>query len=265
MLYKKEGMPEEDELVICTITSVQHHSVFAKLDEYENKSGMIHISEVSPGRIRNIRDYVQEGKKVICKILRIDRVKGHIDLSLRRVNAGQRRKKNDDIKQEQKAEKIIESVARNLKREFKDLYEEVSSKVFEKYEYIFECFNDIVEKDFDLEKLGIDKKLAEELTRVVKDKIKPIEVQIKGIMKLSSNVPNGIELIKKTLQRAETIGKGYVKVSYAGAGMYNIVVTAPDYKTAEKILKSSTDSAIKYIEKVGGEGSFKRKDKKGEQ
>ena len=27
MLYKKEGMPEEDELVLCTITNVQHHSV----------------------------------------------------------------------------------------------------------------------------------------------------------------------------------------------------------------------------------------------
>jgi len=260
MLYKKEGMPEEDELVLCTITSVQHHSVFATLDEYDRKSGMIHISEVSPGRIRNLRDYVQEGKKVICKILRIDRVKGHIDLSLRRVNAGQRRRKNEEIKQEQKAENIIGGVAKKRGKKLEELYEEISSKVFEKYEYIFQCFNDIVENEFDLKKLGIEAKLADELTGVVKDKIKPIEVSIKGILNISSQAPDGIEIVKKALQRAITIGKGYVEVTYAGAGKYNLIVKAADYKTAEKILKSSTESAIKQIEKDGGEGEFVRKD-----
>jgi len=73
MLLKKEGFPEEDELVMCTITKVQFHSVFANLDDY-GKNGMIHISEVSPGRIRNIRDFVKEGKKVVCKVLELIRV-----------------------------------------------------------------------------------------------------------------------------------------------------------------------------------------------
>ena len=68
MLYKKQGYPEEEELVLCTVTNVQHHSVFVNIDEY-NLSGMIHISEVSPGRIRNIRDYVKEGKVIVCKVL----------------------------------------------------------------------------------------------------------------------------------------------------------------------------------------------------
>jgi len=259
MLYKKEGMPEEDEIVLCTVSKVQHNSVFAVLDEY-GKTGMMHISEISPGRIRNIRDFVQEGKKIICKVLRVDKVKGHIDLSLRRVNEGQRRKKNEDIKQEQRAEKIIESAAKQLNRQLNEVYEEVSSKVFDKYEYIFQCFNDIVEKDFDLKKIGVEDKVADLLTALVKEKIKPAEVKIKGIMKLVSYAPDGIDIIKKTLQRAETIGKGYANVTYAGGGAYNIVITAPDYKTAEKLMKSSSDSALKLIEKLGGEGSFKRID-----
>jgi translation initiation factor 2 subunit 1 len=259
MLYKKEGMPEEDELVLCTVTSVLHHSIFVELDEY-GKTGMINISEVSPGRIRNIRDFVQEGKKIVCKVLRVDKVKGHIDLSLRRVNEGQKRNKMDELKQEQKAEKIIEAVARQMNKGLDEVYEEISSKVFEKYEYIFQCFNDIVDKELNLEKLGIGKALADELTKIVKEKIKPPEVQIKGILKLVSHASDGIEAVKKTLQRAEKIGKGNAKITYAGAGNYNIFITAPDYKTAEKILKSSTDSAIKCIEKLGGEGSFVRSD-----
>jgi len=259
MFYKKEGTPEEDELVLCTVTKVQHNSVFVKLDEY-GKTGMINIYEISPGRIRNIRDFVQEGKKIVCKVLRVDKIKGHIDLSLRRVNEGQRRKKMDEIKQEMRAEKIIESFAKQKNRNVNEVYEEVSSKVFEKYEYIFQCFNDIVEKDFDLQKLGIEKGLAEELSKVIKEKIKPAEVKIRGIMKLVSYAPDGVEVVRKTLQRAETIGKGYAYITYAGAGSYNLVVTAPDYKIAEKILKSSADSALKLIEKLGGEGTFERTD-----
>ncbi len=106
MLLKREGFPEEDELVLCTVTNIFHHGVFVNVEEY-GKGGMIHISEVSPGRIRNIRDFVREGKKVVCKVLRVNEEKGYIDLSLRRVNERQRKEKINEIKQEQKAEKII--------------------------------------------------------------------------------------------------------------------------------------------------------------
>ena len=105
MLLKKEGFPEEGELVMCTVTNVQYHSVFVRLEEY-GKSGMIHISEVSPGRIRNIRDFVKEGKKVICKVLRINLERGHIDLSLRRVSEAQKRNKANDLKKEHKGRRL---------------------------------------------------------------------------------------------------------------------------------------------------------------
>ena len=98
MLYRRKGFPEEDELVLCTVTKIFPHSVFCNLDEF-GRTGVIHISEIAPGRIRNIRNYVRHGKKVICKVLRTDKQKGHIDLSLRRVNEGQRRGKKNEIKQ----------------------------------------------------------------------------------------------------------------------------------------------------------------------
>ena len=79
MLLMKQGLPEDGELVLCKVTNVQHHSVFVRMEEY-GKSGMIHISEIAPGRIRNIRDYVKEGKIVVCKVLRINEERGHVDL-----------------------------------------------------------------------------------------------------------------------------------------------------------------------------------------
>ena len=62
MYYKKSDLPEEGEILLCTVTNIQYSSVFVKMDE-NDKSGMIHISEIAAGRIRNIRDYVKEGKK----------------------------------------------------------------------------------------------------------------------------------------------------------------------------------------------------------
>src|SRR3989339_2016977 len=140
MLLKKEGFPEEDELVMCTVTKVQFHSVFVILDEYD-KAGLIHISEVSPGRIRNIRDFVVEGRKVVCKVLRVNEEKGHIDLSLRRVTETQRRKKVDEIKQEQKAEKILEFVAKDLNVDTKKLFDDLSPNIFKKYASLYEFFH----------------------------------------------------------------------------------------------------------------------------
>src|SRR3989339_2063976 len=162
MLYLKTCIPEEGDIVLCTITNIHFHSVFVSLDEY-NKAGLVHISEVSPGRIRNLRDYVSEGKKIVCKVLRIDQEKGHIDLSLRRVNEGQKKEKINEIKHEQKAEKTIELAAKKLSITVEKLYDEISSKIIEKYGLIYLCFEDIVKGETSLEALGIPKQKADVL------------------------------------------------------------------------------------------------------
>ena len=64
MLYRRSGFPQEHEIVLCTVNKILTHSIFVGLDEYD-KQGMLHISEVSPGRIRNLRDFVEEGKKIV--------------------------------------------------------------------------------------------------------------------------------------------------------------------------------------------------------
>ena len=260
MLFTRTGYPEEGELVLCTITKVQFHSVFCDMDEFDRKSGMIHISEVSPGRIRNIRDYVKEGKKVVCTILRINKEKGHIDLSLRRVNDNQKRRKMDEIKQEQKAEKIVELLAKDLKKPFKELYKEVSKPILEEYDMMHLAFNDVVEQGLKLSDVGIEKKLADKLISVIKDKIKPKSVMISGEFTLTSYDENGLEIIKTSLQNAEKLNEK-IDISYEGGGRYRLRVVAKEYKDAEKILKQATEEVITYVEASNGEAAFERKEK----
>ncbi|MBW3023054.1 translation initiation factor IF-2 subunit alpha [Candidatus Woesearchaeota archaeon] len=257
MLFKREGWPEEGELVICTVTKVLPSSVFANLDEY-NKSGMIHISEIAPGRIRNIRDYVSEGRVVVCKILQINKEKGHIDLSLRRVSEIAKRKKLEEVKQEQKAEHIVENVAKEMKVDIRKLYDEITKKLFEKYSSLYEAFEDVVLSKKSLSDFGIEKKYADAIDEVIRQKIKPPEIIIGGTLSLSTYAADGVEVVKEALKEAEE--NKDVSVKYLGKGQYLLKVTSKDYKTAEKILKQVVDSAVEYVKKHEGEGSLERKE-----
>ncbi len=261
MLFRKTGFPEEGELVICTVTKVHPTSVFCNLDEY-GRTGMIYISEVSPGRIRNLRDFVKEGKLIVCKVLEVRHDRGHIDLSLRRVSEGQKRLKIDEMKQEQKAEKIVEFVAAKLKVDFKTLYDQIRDNVFTAYGALHPCFEGVVLENKSLLDLGIPKKIADELEEAIRQRIKPPEVEIAGKLKLSTYSHEGVELIKRALKKAQEAGTANLKITYAGAGAYNLSVKSPDYKSAEKIMGNAVNAAIKGIEKEGGKGSFVREENK---
>ena len=259
MIFKKKGMPEEGELVLCTITKIMYHSIFANLDEYD-KSGMIHISEISPGRIRNIRDFVVEGKKVVCKVLKIDMEKGHIDLSLRRVNEGQKRGKLDEIKQEQKAERIIDLVAQKEGIKLEVLYDKLKEPVLKKYPNMSSCFQDVVSSGLNLESLGIDKDIAGQLEEVIRQRIKPPEVEIKGTLSLQTYEPAGVGIIKEAVSKAKE-KSDKVDIKYLGAGKYLVSIKAADYKEAEKELKLSLDALTKFMDKNNGSSSFVRHEK----
>ena len=256
MLLKKEGFPEEGDLVLCTVTHVHFHSVFVTLDEY-GKSAMIHISEIAPGRIRNIRDYVVEGKKVVCVVLRVNNEKGHVDLSLRRVNEMQKRAKTDKIKQEQKAEKIIELVAKSLIVNVQELYNEIHSKVSKKYDYLSDFFQDVALGNAKLDKAGIKKEYCETLQEAIKQRIKENKVKISGDLLLTTYTENGVQIIKEALKKASA-GRKDVTIRYEGGGKYDISVESTSYKEAENSIDEITKIAIDYVKENDGEGKFIR-------
>jgi len=253
MFYKKSGLPEQGEIVICTVSKILYHSVFAKLDEYKHGDGMIHISEISPGRIRNIRDYVKEGKKIVCKVLKVDQEKGQIDLSIRRVNTMQRINKSDDYKQEEKAEKLLDFIGKQLKKDLKTMYEEAGFKLIETYGSLYDAFQRFVLDDEEIKELKLDKELEKLLLKTIQEKIKAPEVEVKGVLTLSCETSDGVEVIKNILLKAQ---KGDIKITYLGAPKYKISVKASDYKTAEGIIKNAQEEILKNITKSNGFGEF---------
>ncbi len=255
MLLTKKGFPEEDELVLCTVTAIHFHSVFVTLDEYGSRTGMIHISEVAPGRIRNIREFVKEGKKIVCKVLRINKEKGHIDLSLRRVNEAQKRLKLNQIKQEQLAEKIVELIARQNKVDPKKFYSDLYEKLSKKHAYLFDVFEEATKDKTLLEKLGVDKKTSDQLLEAITQRIKPPEVTLRGDFKVICYEGDGVERIKSLFTE---ITEKNMSIMYIGAGQYRLSLTSHDVKEAEKAVQKKAEEIIGKAKRLNVEAEFQK-------
>ncbi len=263
MFYKKKGLPEEGDILFCTVKKILYHSVFVILDEYQNQEAMVHISEIAPGRIRNIRDYVREGKKLVCKVLRINRERRQVDLSLRRVPLSLRKEKVEEYKQEQKAEKILEFASKTLKTDIKGMYQKAGYKIIEEYGLLNDCFQEVVQKDEAvLKELGIPDDYAKVLTQIIKERIRPPEVNIDGTLTIFSPNSEGVEDIKNAIKVGLNLAKKEkydVSILYVGSPNYRITVKSGNYKDAEHALKVVNEVVMAAIEKFGGKGEFKRK------
>src|SRR3989344_7808579 len=110
---------KEGDIFLCTVKRIESAAVFVSIDE-QNTEGTITFSEVSAGRIRNIREFVSVGKKIVCKVLL--KRENHIELSLRRVSA----KERDEILEIYKKERVFSSI---LKPILKEKTQETISKI----------------------------------------------------------------------------------------------------------------------------------------
>jgi len=252
----KKGYPEVGELVIATVKTVKPYGAFVTLDEYGNKEGFIHIGEIATGWIKYIRDHVREGQKVVCKVLRVDPERKHIDLSLKRVNEHQRREKIQEWKNERKAEKLFEIVAQRLGRNIEECYEEFGYELIDRFGTLFGAFEEAAINEDALKDEGFDGDWVNVFIEVAKENIVPPYVKISGYLELTTTAPNGIEHIKKVLQDIESDN---VTVTYMGAPRYRINIKAEDYRTAEEILQDVANRALEEFTKLGGEGEFHRR------
>lgn len=256
MQEKKKGFPEEGEIVVCMVRKIQRTTVFVQLEEYENKEGIIHISEISPGRIRTIRDFVKEGKKIICKVLRKNERYGNLDLSLRRVTTGQKLNKLREIKLEDKCKKIIESVSKQLKIDPTKIYKDIEAHLSEDLETVGQIFQEIAEGESNtLTNTGLDKKVRDLLEETIKTRLKPKEIKNIRDLELSCPTSDGIESIKKTLKKAMELAKKKeynVKINYVSAPKYNITITASEPKELEVQTEEILEAIKTEIEKENG-------------
>ncbi len=246
-MYKKEGVPEEGEIVICTVKKVTPHAAFVELDEY-GKEAMLHISEVASKWVKRIKDYVDVGNKIVCKVIS---VKGDmIDVSLRRVSQGERKRKLSDWKIENRLYQLINALS---KAKRKTTTEKIIEKIVKEYGSLKDFFEEYKEDPKVIEELDIPKTWKSKIAKAFDELIKSSMVEIKKEVKISSTDSFGIEKIKELLRKTEKFAKenGFaVEIKYIAAPRYLIRFEAKDYKVGEKFFNEMFEKMKEYAKEL---------------
>lgn len=257
-MVKRNPFPEEGELVVATVKDVKGFGAFCNLDEYPGKEGFIHIAEVAAGWVKYVRDHVRENQKIVAKVLTVDQNRGHVDLSLKRVNDHQRRETIASWKNEQKAEKLLEILAEKTGTTPADALKEYAHKLVDVYGSLYAAFEAGSVDEQSLVEEGFKGAWVQPFVELAKENIAVPFVHVKGYVELQSFGRDGVADIREALAAAEETEYEdiEVEVQYIGAPRYRIKVKAPEYKAAEEELQAAADRAVKIITKAGGVGSF---------
>ena len=243
-MSRASGFPDNGELVVCTVTSVKNFGAFVTLDEYDDKEGFIHVRDVATGWVKYIKDYVKEGQKIVCKVLGVDSQKGHIDLSLKSVNDHQKRERIQQWKNEKKAAKLLEIVAERLSIDLPTAYKDFGNTLMDEYGSLYDAFEAVVAQPQEFSDY-FNGYWVEKFVEVAKENITPPAVEIDGVLEMTSKAADGAD----------------AKITSVGSPRYRIVVTAPEYKEAEEIMKRVSKAAIDSLVKNGGSAVLKRESK----
>ncbi|WP_336345105.1 translation initiation factor IF-2 subunit alpha [Halalkalicoccus ordinarius] len=261
---KYSGWPNPGELVVGKVDEIEDFGVFVDLEEYEDKRGLIHISEVASGWIKNVRDHVREGQTVVCKVLEVDRDSQQIDLTLKDVNEHQHKETIQRWKNEQKADNWMSlAFGEDVDEE---TYGAVANELIDVHGSLYEGFEQAaIHGPSALSETDLSDEEAEAIVETARENVSVPYVTVTGYVDLVCSTDEGVDAVKEALRAAE--GNGEVsdeidlEVTYVGAPEYRIRVQAPNYKTAESELEKSAQRASEAIAALGGSGSFHRERK----
>lgn len=258
-----QRLPDDGEIVIATVREVTGHGAYVSLDEYNNMTGFLHISEIATGWIRNIERYVRPKQKTVLKVIRVNRSRGEVDCSLKQVSGEERKSKLIEVKKNEKAQAFMDFIKAKLKLADAQVAE-ITDKIEQKYDYVYDVFEEVARKGPEiLQKLD----LSDDIKKAIEEeshKIQVPTVEVRGVMEISSKRSDGIEAIKSTIAGVESSSKSGAKteVTYIGAPRYRIIVTAENFKVAEKSMNSAVEKIRAGIEKQHGTFNFVREESK---
>nr|MDO8085024.1 hypothetical protein [Candidatus Sigynarchaeum springense]MDO8117425.1 translation initiation factor IF-2 subunit alpha [Candidatus Sigynarchaeota archaeon] len=286
MARKKNPLPDIGECVLATVAEVSPTHVYLILDDYRgygpgrdginrdnfnihpgiknNAVAYMHVSEVANFWIKQIRDFIKEGQKHVLKVLKID--KGMVWVSKRRVTGKEAKKKITESKRSNKAEGLLNLLADKLKVDRDTIYEKIGFVLDDAYGGdLWGAFEDIKEQGLDAVadlKFDVDESWLKELEKIVQQSVEIPVVNITGEFELISYEPNGVEVIKEALTAGASVlpqNDSTMTLSFQvlAPPRYRLEIVAPDYQSAEALLKRVEAKVLKVIKK-GGSGTFTR-------
>ena len=256
MVKSRTPFPKEGEFVIGRVVDIQQQYIYVDLLDFEGLTseeyarGMIHISEISSRWIKNIRNFARVGQRIVVRVLRVDQSKGHVDLSLRRVNSAQKDNRMKEWKYAVKFENLLQffTEEEGINLDLSQAYEIIGWPVLDKFDSYQEAIESLKEYGEELlQELGtLNQEQLKAFGKIVDENVEISTVSIIGKLKLMNTDGDGVDKIKNTLIEAIKVVEKpketrNIKISYIGAPFYRVEVVSKDYLDAENILSDSLE------------------------
>jgi len=239
--------PRVNELVIAQVTKIARFGAYCKLPEYNDAVVFLPLREVSSGWIKNIHEFLHQGQKLVCKVIYIDRAKGTIDISLKKVTPKDSKEKISAYNLERRLTALFQQALRAAKETDQQLATDAVKSEFGTFtNLVFNATNNT--DKFKNSKLS--KKLKTTLLKTIEASRKKREYKVSYIISLTSlNMMHGITEINNALKEAESKG---VTITYISAPKYKVDAEGENYDDAERKVKE----AVETIKAMAKESTF---------
>lgn len=243
--FYEENFPSVDECVMVEVRNVADMGAYVSLLEYKNIEGMILLSELSRRRIRSVNKLIRVGKLEVAMVIRVDKEKGYIDLSKRRVA------REDIIKCEERYSKgkAVNSIMRHLAETTGSNLEELNKQIAwplnkAPYKNTHEAFRvAISDQDRVFGGLNVDSATLESLMVVIKRKLTPQPLKIRADIEVICYSEEGILAIRDALVAGEEAGTEEIpiKIKLIAPPKYVLLATALDKKVGFEAVQHAID------------------------
>lgn len=246
---------------MVTVRSIAEMGAYVHLLEYNRIEGMILLSELSRRRIRSINKLIRIGRDECVVVIRVDRDKGYIDLSKRRVSPEEVVKCEEKFAKAKCVNGILVHVAQLLKyeteTELEELYQKTAWMFDRKYGKpgaSYEAFKHAVTNPEVLDECDIDENTKNVLLTNIKRRLTPHAVKIRADLEVACYGYEGVDAVKDSLRAGLNMStiEMPIKINLIAPPLY--VVTTQTLERSDGIQKLTEviEKIRLSIEKNGG-------------
>lgn len=259
-MYEKQ-FPDIDEEVVVLVNKVIDMGVYVTLLEYNNAEGMIPLSELSRRRIRSIGKLIRVGRQEIVAVLRVDRDKGYIDLSKKRLTADECVKYEEKYQKSKAVHSIMRQCAEMSKTDLEDLYKMFCWGLYKKYGHAYDAFKLLVASDdFSmLDEYNMTPEMVALIVKNVRRRLTPQPVKMRTDIEVMCYSYEGIEAIRAALLAGKACSTEDcpIKVKLVAPPKYVMDVITLDKEKGAAILNLAVEKVREEITKRGGKMTMK--------
>ncbi len=258
-------LPKPGELVVGRIVEIHDHGVYVEIESspYEGQRAYVFVSEVYPGRIKNIRHYVSINQRVVLRIRRVDPRSGYIEGSIKRVSERDKKRALKEFRMQRRLRGILMHLSKELNVSEEELEEKLLKPILKKRGNILkglELIGSSGEKA--LRELGIpEERIPKVVETLGKLNVRRELYKERIRLELRSLAPDGVEKIKEAFQAVREVEMPEdveVYMYTEGAPKYVIELKGTDAKELKRISSQIANAVIKRMRSLGGEGKILR-------